>query len=879
MADEKPYKYEPLPIPSYEEATGSSSRGSTPLLRPDNEDSIPAEREGLLYNDAGGRLPVPTRRVGYRPPPTVGNSPEHDTFLGQDDRRRSSEDSVRREMEEMDIVEPSPPQSAWGKRISSLGQSLSSRLPRNWRIPKIKLVWPKMDVNMCILLSRIFAIFLVVGVVYLLFMSDLFPTGNGRMAGQMYDPEDIRKYVQTSASGERIRERLQKITLGDHLAGTEGDYALASFVRDVMLESKLEDVRMDEYGVFLNYAKAEGRKVELLGEKGEVVWAAGIEEPKLYNTPPRAQTPVYHGHSKDGDVKGALIYANYGTREDFKRLYDSGIDTKGAIALVRSSGGQGEVGYKVKAAETWGFVGCIVYSDPAEDKSFESAEAPDGRRMPKDGVNRGSTSLSSWILGDVLTPGWASKKGAKRIPKEDNPGLVNIPSIPLSWGDAQYLLQAIQGFGNVAPEEWQGAVPDVIYWSGNLSAPQVHLVNKQDEVKEQKIWNVMGKITGVEQGEKSVIIGNHRDAWAFGATSPGSGTAIFLEMVYLFADLNEKGWKPLRTIEFASWDGGEHNMIGSTEHVEANLENLRAHAFAYLNVDAGVAGQEFYASGSPLFKKSLLRVLDRTSDLSQNKTMRQLWDDREGRLEGLDATGDYVAFQEIAGTSSLNIGFRGAPYPANSAFDNFEWMSSQGDPSFSYHTYLSQILGLLVLEISDRLVLPFDIKAYSAALKTYAVDLENWVGANGANQAGNAPWSTDKLREAVLRFDVDAKEFDKWEMNWDSVVLAGGGFEHKTMASHRQSHNTRMANFETHLLDLAEGGGVGLFHSLTSVPTNNLTSDPQPNAIQTCPFWPASLAPRGWRILFSRHPRRRRGPGLAARSAAVGQSGGDNHAG
>jgi len=49
MPGEKPHKYEPLPIPTYEEAIGSSSRAATPTpSRSTDEDSHPTEREGLL---------------------------------------------------------------------------------------------------------------------------------------------------------------------------------------------------------------------------------------------------------------------------------------------------------------------------------------------------------------------------------------------------------------------------------------------------------------------------------------------------------------------------------------------------------------------------------------------------------------------------------------------------------------------------------------------------------------------------------------------------------------------------------------------------------------------------------------------------------------
>lgn len=641
MSDEK-HKYEPLPIPSYEEAVGTSSRTS----ENENEDAHPAEREGLL--GSGGRLPVPTRRAGYRPPLTdsARDSGEHDSFLGQNDGRRSSEEEgeeVRREMEEMEIQEPAAPLSAWGKRISSISQSLSSiNLPFNLNFPRfrIRFFWPKCDANLCIVLGRCFAVLLVMGVVYLLFMSDIFTNAAQRMGAQMFDPESVRMHVQATVDTDKIEQHLRKITQNDHLAGTEGDYVLAKYVADSFRASGLEEVHMEEFDVYLNYPKVGGRKVEILGADGGVFWSAKIDEDPIYTDPPRQETPVFHGHSRSGDVTGPLIYANYGSREDFKRLYDSGIDTRGAIALVRYYGSQGDRALKVKAAELAGFAGCIIYSDPVDDGFLKGEPAPEGRYMPQWGVQRGAVSLMSWVVGDVLTPGWASTKDAKRISKDNNPGLVNIPSIPLSWGDAQNLLQSIKGFGFLCPDDYKGAVPDVEFWSGNSSSPKVHLVNDQDEVEKQPIWNVMAKIRGVEQREKSIIIGNHRDAWVYGATDPGSGTAVMLEVARVFGDLVRKGWRPLRTIEFASWDGEEYNLIGSTEYVEGNIDRLRRDAFAYLNVDVAVAGQDFRAAGSPVFRKALLRVLDRTSDLTRNATLRELWDRRGGELEGLGAGSD-----------------------------------------------------------------------------------------------------------------------------------------------------------------------------------------------------------------------------------------------
>jgi N-acetylated-alpha-linked acidic dipeptidase len=58
------------------------------------------------------------------------------------------------------------------------------------------------------------------------------------------------------------------------------------------------------------------------------------------------------------------------------------------------------------------------------------------------------------------------------------------------------------------------------------------------------------------QGARS-ILGNHRDAWIFGAGDPSSGTSTIHDVVKAFGVLRRQGWKPARTIMIASWDAEE----------------------------------------------------------------------------------------------------------------------------------------------------------------------------------------------------------------------------------------------------------------------------------------------------------------------------------
>jgi len=404
----------------------------------------------------------------------------------------------------------------------------------------------------------------------------------------------------------------------------------------------------------------------------------------------------------------------------------------------------------------------------------------------------------------VLTPGWGSRDGLPRMKLDEAPGLVGIPSLPLAWRDAQVLLQHLKGHGKKVADEWKGGVPEVDeWWTGDEKSPIVRLKNEQDENEKQPIWNVYGKIVGMEQTAKSIIIGNHRDAWAFGATDPHTGTAVMIEMARIFGDLIMRGWRPLRTIEFMSWDAEEYNLIGSTEYVESNIETLREDAYAYINLDTAVSGSEFHAAASPVFERTLMRAISRIEDPHQNTTLKALWDEHGSKLEGLGAGSDYVAFQDIAGTSSIDLGFRGEDFPYHSSYDDFNLVEHVIDPEFTYHELMAQVVGLLILDLADKAILPFDMVAYGDALDDWVEDLSEW-----ARDSGGDKLDFKELRDAISAVKSNAVEFEKWESEWDREVMQSAGWEGADTSSARFRYNNKMGNFDAALLDLEMGGGI-----------------------------------------------------------------------
>lgn len=801
MGDEK-FDYQAVPIPSYAEATGqpSSSRSNV-------DDGTDVERQGLLGRE--DRRDVPR---GYHPPTVESARTSLDDLESAASHSdRGSTEELRREMDQMDVDDSgtsrngrSPLRHRFSKQLSSLSRALSTiQRPFQQYMPRFHFTINLGDMRErlkdqgCIMLLRLFALLLVVSLVYVFFIADIFNI-NSRMAmGQQYSAASVENFIQGHINETNIAENLRRLTNYTHVAGTEGSFALSQWIEQEFHKAGFEDVSREEFQVYLNYPRKDGRRVAII-EPPNLAWEAKLEEDN-------AKDLIFHGHSKSGNVTGHLVYANYGSREDFRLLADKGISLKGAIVLVRYYGTEPDRALKIKAAELAGAAGCIIYSDPAEDGFVKGPAYPKGRYMPSDGVQRGGVSMMSQVVGDVLTPGWASTPGEKhRLSPADSLGLPKIPSLPLSWRDAQPLLQGLKGHGSQVPKGWVGGVPEVDWWTGDQNSPIVHLMNLQDEVERQPIYNIHAKIAGMDERKKKIIVGNHRDSWCMGSADPGSGTAAFLEVVRAFGELRTYGWRPIRTIEFVSWDGEEYNLIGSTEHVEKEVEELRANAYAYLNVDVGVAGSDFRASASPVFERTVMQILGRLSDPYANATLRDLWEKKGSHITPLGAGSDYVAFQDIAGTSSIDFGFEGEPYPYHSCYENYDWMVQNVDPDFQYHKILAQFWGLLILDLSENLMLPFDMEAYAKSVDGWVHDLDAFA------KSKNAKVDMEPMFNASAEMKVKTTQFQSWNNIWHDTVWGMGGYESNVMAIQRVKHNARMAEFDTSLLDLAEGGGVRL---------------------------------------------------------------------
>ena len=532
------------------------------------------------------------------------------------------------------------------------------------------------------------------------------------------------------------REHLRILTQAPHLAGTPEDKATADYVAQKFREAGLE-TEIVEYKVWFNYpseisvAVTAPSGVAMQGPRREHVQSDPFQDD------PRVVTP-YNAMSPSGDVEADVVYANYGSPDDFQKLEQMKIDVRGKIVLVRY--GQNFRGVKALVAQEHGAAGVLIYSDPYDDGWHKGDKYPDGPWRPDLGAQRGSIGYMFQFAGDPTTPGIASLPSlpeSQRTPPEKSAQLPAIPTTPLSYADAWPILEHLAG--PVSPRDWQGSLPFTYHVGPGPVKVKIHL--KQD-YQFRTIWDVIGRIPGTEAPNQWVVAGNHRDAWVYGAVDPNSGTAAMLESVHGIGELLKSGWKPKRSIVLASWDAEEEGLIGSTEWGEQHESEL-ANAAAYFNMDVAVSGPKFGASSVPSLKQ-FIRDLSKAVSSPKGGTVYDAWlKTTQPANDGADASSggnyrppaaqgkpdvpvgdlgsgsDYTVFLQHLGVPSTDIGSTGPYGVYHSVFDNFNWFTKFGDPDFVYEQQMARVFGLEAIRMADADVLPYDYEEYGKEIGAY----------------------------------------------------------------------------------------------------------------------------------------------------------------
>ncbi|SFR33312.1 N-acetylated-alpha-linked acidic dipeptidase [Robiginitalea myxolifaciens] len=510
-----------------------------------------------------------------------------------------------------------------------------------------------------------------------------------------------------------FREHLKQLTLQPHVAGTPANDEVANYIAQVM---EMAGMRVERYPYDIYMSTDGGNSaVELVQPlRLPLNQQEYILEEDSFSADPNLKKG-WNAYSGSGDVTAQVVYANYGTKEDFEKLVAMGVDIAGKIVIARYGGNFR--GYKARFAEQYGAAGLIIYTDPADSGFTRGLVYPEGVYYNESAIQRGSI-LTGDFTGDPLTPFEPALPldGKKKINRMDpaEASLPRIPVLPLPYGSAKEILGRMSG--QVVPSGWQGGLPFTYRLEGGDELlVRIAVDQKRDFVR---VNNIIGTFRGTTHPDEWIILGCHYDAWAFGATDPNSGTAMLISLSETLGKLAKQGMAPKRSILIAHWDGEEHGVLGSSEWVEQLKEELGAKAVAYMNFDGGVSGRNVGGASSPTLKQLMTDAAKEVAYPYSEESLYDHWrgDREEPAIGNLGGGSDHIGFYMHVGVPSMSGG-AGGPTLYHTNYDSFDFYKNYVDPEFQMGGTVQQWAGLMALRLANAEVIPYDVNRYASDLK------------------------------------------------------------------------------------------------------------------------------------------------------------------
>ena len=612
------------------------------------------------------------------------------------------------------------------------------------------------------------------------------------------DQAFITEEIFARISRKDLGENLEFFAEKPHPAGEDQDKDLANWIRKLFEDIlRMDQVTTHTYKVLLSYPQ-DDNKVEVMNGN-TAVFEAQLTEDSVKNNGDSNIIQAFNAYSAEGDIDDpAPLYVNYASLEDFKTLAKKNIDVK-KILIARY--GKVPVAEKVRLAEKYEAKGLILFGDPEEvaqdgTSSSEVYPSKDQWWLPGSGVIRESAFLSN---GDPQTPNWPSLQEVHKVSGENlTDSLPKIPVQSIGYEDAKMIMEYLGG-NDLSSNDYQG-------WTGGLGIDyklggspmkdslRLHLQTTNELVKKD-IQNVVGIIRGHVEPDRYVIIGNHRDSMVYGAIDPSSGTSVMVHIATAIIEtMRSYGWRPRRTLVFVSFSGSEFGHIGAQEWLEEHLPKLKNRVVSYINIDGCVSGHAIDATASVPLKKVIVEALKNVPDpINYNdyeRTYYDFWKDQkvltyicilwilfnviilqtnEPYVNHLGYNGDYIPFAYQAGIPSMDIRFTNIDqnisrtYPTHgTGYDSLKYYKTI-DPDFRFLETCSQFLVYLIRQLSDSLLLPFDVMEYSNVLREALDGIEKYsetrVEQLPASSNTNAEFK-DYLRDNDVSLDLLDRAID-----------------------------------------------------------------------------------------------------------------------
>ncbi|KAL3125294.1 hypothetical protein niasHT_000047 [Heterodera trifolii] len=608
----------------------------------------------------------------------------------------------------------------------------------------------------------------------------------------------ISRQMMSEFNGTEIRQNLHWIAHKMHIAGTDEQLELVDKLAQKYREMEFEVRTYDYPEVLLSVPNFERpNKVHSWNER-HLRWeliSDGIgRPPKSVKTHPELNMQLsddprllywWNAFSENGTAIGQLVYANYGTVEDFELLEKWNISMEGKIVLIR----YGSIfrGEKIRLAEERGAVGAILFADPFD-------YVPGNKTFPD----------------DLWMPALASQRGTIYRGTGDPEGVLpRIVVTSIGYANAHKLLHRMDG--PIVPwSRWSGALPVPYRLTGSLLV-RLDVWTRTDH---RPIRNFVALMRGREEPDRWVMVGNHADAWTKGSIDPGTGTSTMMEMARVLSKYSAMtGWKPRRTIAFCQWDAEEFGLIGSTEWVEQNLRLIQKRAIAYVNVDNLNGNNSLIVKSVPLLYRLIAEAASKVeqpvkSELrSGRNTLLDSWQFHNPRptLPGDRSVphilpphsgSDFQPFIAFAGVPVADLRMESAPqysYMLYHTAYEVPWLNDNFvDPEGNASVAMGQLWLEIARNLADNMIIPFNVEDYGIALKEFCTKANTqmrMIGIDSAMDVQSYNERMDFLNDSIRRFQEKAVKFQR-------LIHAINSGDRRVPLLRREQLNQRLQSLE-----------------------------------------------------------------------------------
>ncbi|XP_051005730.1 transferrin receptor protein 1 [Acomys russatus] len=468
-------------------------------------------------------------------------------------------------------------------------------------------------------------------------------------------------------------------------AGSQKDENLAYYIENQFTEFKVSKVWRDEHYV----------KIQVKGSVAQNL--VTMMESNLVENP-----EGYVAYSKAAEVTGKLVHANFGTKKDFEGLNYS---VNGSLVIVRA----GEISFaeKVANAQSFNAIGVLIYMDK---KRFPIVKA--------DVPLFGHAHLGT---GDPYTPGFPSFNHTQ-FPPSQSSGLPNIPVQTISRKAAEKLFENMEGN---CPPSWNIDSSCKLQLSPNQNVTLA--VN--NVLKETRILNIFGLIKGFEEPDRYVVVGAQRDAWGPGVAKSSVGTGLLLKLAQALSDMVTKGgFKPSRSIIFASWTAGDFGAVGATEWLEGYLSSLHLKAFTYINLDKVVLGtSSFKVSASPLLYTLIGKTMQDVKHPIDGKSLYRdsNWVNKVEKLSFDNAAFPFLAYSGIPAVSFCFCEDEDYPY-LGTDLDTYDNLIEKVPQLNLMVRTAAEVAGQLIIKLTHDIELNLDYDMYNNKILSFVKDLNQF---------------------------------------------------------------------------------------------------------------------------------------------------------